>query len=170
VELTTPDGTDKATPSGGWVALAVQLPAGTTDMPTGTIAALSASGSTVGTTPLNQPDDQPFAKCVLAAGGPGCAQVGSGSGSTTTTVQSGTNQVCRRCVVVQSQATGSASSSSSSSGSASDSSSGSASGSGAAPGGPGMPVLKQQICTGMGAKGGSATSSAVFSPAVPVTP
>jgi hypothetical protein len=57
VTLTTTYGGDSEAPTGGWVALAEQLPAGfTTDpstgLPSGSVAALDAGGTTLSSTPL----------------------------------------------------------------------------------------------------------------------
>jgi len=72
VTLTTPDGTDQSAPTGGWVALAVRLPAdfGTNVLSTSTLTASDSSGKAVVSGPLAQSSPVPMT-CM-----PVCAALG----------------------------------------------------------------------------------------------
>jgi hypothetical protein len=78
VTLTTPYGTDVQAPTGGWVALAVGLPAdfsksGTGGLRTSTLVASDSSGKALSSQPVSQTAHGPGPACR-----PGCAALGTG--------------------------------------------------------------------------------------------
>jgi hypothetical protein len=89
VTLTTPDGSDHATPTGGWVALAVQLPAATDTVPSGTLTATAADGSTLATVQLDTVSAGKTPPCMPVS--PACLKANASSSGGVSTSSSGTS-------------------------------------------------------------------------------